>query len=237
MSLPQLEEICLVANLQTIGPSFVTAAQKTIFDHTTGMLLAARIVIASGMGSQTSGLHQLHGPLHISEIQTDPKLACYFYPVEMKQLIEEGEKFMTGKGSFYVCLIIPEDQKNDYRPFEEMMQRTIKDYISKIDFAETSLGEIKNTSRDKFTEIIEKIFVEINQLLEFAAKYEGGSLFDIGLIATLPEKLSATAKKIILNPKGILEEEIKDKEALKSLYQSGLIDKEDHDGKVLIIPR
>jgi hypothetical protein len=237
VSVPQIEEVCLVANLQTIGPSFITAAVDNIFDHSTGMLLAARIVIASGMGSQTSGLDQLHGPLPISEIERDPKLACYFYPMEMQQLIEDSEKFVTGKGSFFVCLVLKEEQKNDYRPFESMMQRVIGEHIEHIDFTETKLGEIKKENREKFKEIMEAIHQEVNQLLEFSSRFGGGSLFDIGLIATLPEKLSLTAKKILMNPKGILEEEIEDKAALRTLYQSGLLDKVEREGRVWIVPR
>lgn len=237
MSPPKLSEVCLVANLQTMGPTFLASAKEAIFDHGAGMLLAARIVITSGMGNSTTGLDKLNGPIPISELNLDKNYACYFYPRQMQQQPKPDNEFSTGKGTFIICLIMPEDEKDNFRAFERLMERTIVPHLDNFDFSQSISGEVPSALREEFSKYLNQIYEDLNSLLRYASQYEGGSLFDIGLLASLPDELEFTAKKLIMNPKGTLETEIADKSALKSLYQAGLVEREDRDGKIWIIPR
>jgi len=45
----ELVEVCLIANLQSIGPVYVADTAKEIFDSQAGNLLAARLIITAGM--------------------------------------------------------------------------------------------------------------------------------------------------------------------------------------------
>ena len=237
VSSPSIAEVCLVANLQTMGPTYLSSAEGNLLDPGSGMLLAARIVITSGMGNTQTGLNMLSGPIPLSELNLGDDYLCYYYPVAMQQKPKPENQFSTGKGTYIICPIIKAQDKNVLRSFEELIENTIEPWVDEFDFSESISGEVPSEMAKKFTEILKKIRFEINSNLDLAIKYEGGSLYDIGLIANLPEELAKTAKKIMLHPKGIAENAISDKKALKTLYQAGLVERQQRDDGYWIIPR
>ncbi|MHA2501326.1 MAG: hypothetical protein ACXAE3_00435 [Candidatus Kariarchaeaceae archaeon] len=237
MSVPQLSEVCLVANLQTLGPTFLGAAEGNVFDPAAGMLLAARIIITSGMGNSTTGLNSINGPIPISELELDDDYSVFFYPMELQQMPRPDNQFSTGRGTYVICLLVRDSEKTKFRSFERMLELIVSEYTTELDFSNTITGEVPAELKQQFSETLKKIKDEINEFLQVAAEFTGGSLFDIGLLANLPDALSVTGKKLMLNPKGILEGEIDDKPALRILYLAGLVEKEVRDEESWIVPR
>lgn len=231
---PKVTEICIVANLQTLGPIYIAEANGGIFDEKTGMLLAARIVITSGMGTQSIGFGKLNGPIAISD--DDSALGCYYFPVRMEQQ-PLPETFTTGKGSFILCIVFEEIDKNAFREYENVIERVINDHLYKFDFSTTMTGKISQETKNEFSVSLKTVLTDLEDALIFAMQFADGSLYDIGLIASLPDELSIVAKQIILHPSGIEEEAIRDKKALKKLTRSGLVIKQERDGQLWVVPR
>ena len=93
--------------------------------------------------------------------------------------------------------------------------------------------EIKEIIQSK----LKTIYEEVDEAFSLAQLFEGNSLFDIGLIASLPENISKVVKKIIMYPKGLPIHDISDNNILKTLEQAGLVERENRDGLDWIIPR
>ena len=228
-----ITEVALVANLQTSGPMFVNDATGSI-DASSGMLLSARLIITAGIGSTSSPYHKLYGSLPIPELSEN--LECYFFVGEMQQKPIIESPFSTGKGTFVFCIIVEADQTKEFLPFLERMETILISKIHRINFTESMAGEITDDiSRDSRL-VLKEIFDETNQMIEISAKYSGGSLYDIGFLVSLPSELAALGKKLILKPKGSLEEEIIDTIALEQLLLAGLVKREVKDGKQWLIP-
>jgi hypothetical protein len=234
---PKVAEVCLIANLQTQGPVYIADAVGDIFDPTSGMLLAARIIITAGMGNSASPFQKLHGPVPIPELEKETNFECYFFIDELHQQPLPSASFSTGRGSYIVCVIISEDIKKDLRDFESQIEVILQEKSAKIDFSESISGEITITIQEDVRNRLHEIYDEINACLDLQPLFQGGSLFDVGLLATLPEDYANVAKKLILHPKGILESEIKDNKILKKLHSAGLITKDKRNGEDWIIPR
>ncbi len=234
---PKLAEVCLVANLQTLGPLYIADAVGGIFDITSGMLLAGRIVITAGIGSTVSPHRKLHGPVPITELDLEGNYECYFFIDKIRQKPLPQAEYSTGEGSFIICIIIPSDSKVDFRSFEPVIENILQSKSKMIDFSNSVAGELSEELKNDMKSNVIEIYKEINDHLKLAPIYEGRSLFDVGLIASLPEKMSIVAKKLILHPKGIQENQINDKTILKILKQAGLVLLEKRDGETWIIPR
>jgi hypothetical protein len=234
---PRIADVCLVANLQSHGPTYVGDAIGDVFDPSSGMLLSARIIITAGMGNSASPYHVLHGPVPIPELNDENKFECYFFVSQLQQKPIPTSSFSTGKGSYIICVIIPSKNKKEFRAFEGQIEVILRDNSSDIDFSDSVSGELTSEVKDRLQNKLAKIFNDINEVLDVAPLYEGGSLFDVGLIASLPDHISRIAKKLILHPKGIQENEIEDHKVLKTLYQAGLISKDIRNGEIWIIPR
>jgi len=155
----------------------------------------------------------------------------------MKQQPTPGSLFSTGKGSYIVCIVIPADVKKDYRPFEHQMENIIKKSVEDIDFGTTMTGTISNQIKNVIRNKLNTIYSEVEEAFTLSQLFEGNSLFDIGLIASLPENISKVVKKIIMSPKGLPINDIKDNNILKTLEQAGLVERENRDGLDWIIPR
>lgn len=237
MTIPRVTEIALVANLQTLGPTYVASATETFFDHGSGMLLAARMIITSGMGSNVKGYKQLHGPIPISEIEGIDDYECYYFPVEMKQDPHPDLDISTGKGSYVICVIVARDTKQEIRFFENLIEISISDILPTVNFENTVTGIVPMELNQELNAVLSKFLLELNEILKFAFTFKGGSLFDIGLISSLPEDLMLTAKKLMLNPKGVVKSEISNQNALKKLYQAGLVEMDMKDGEEWAVPR
>ena len=156
---------------------------------------------------------------------------------EMTQQPTPGSLFSTGKGSYIVCIVIPADVKKDYRPFEHQMENIIKKSVEDIDFGTTMTGTISNQIKNVIRNKLNTIYSEVEEAFTLSQLFEGDSLFDIGLIASLPENISKVVKKIIMSPKGLPINDIKDNNILKTLEQAGLVERENRDGLDWIIPR
>lgn len=230
-------EICLVANLQTIGPTYVTDATGDIFDPTSGMLLAARIIITAGMGDRSSDQLKLHGPVPIPELTFDQKYDCYFFIGPIQQQPLPSSSFSTGKGSFIICIVIQTDMKKDFQAFETHLEEILIEHAKSIDFSDSVSGEITEPVRLNISTRLKQLYAEINGYLELAPLYARSSLFDVGLIASLPEHISTVVKQLILHPKGIQENEIRDQSVLKTLYKAGLVKKDVRNGETWVVPK
>lgn len=236
-AIPKIIECACLANLQTSGPLYLGDATGKIFDASTGMLLAARLIITSGIGNSTSPHLKLHGPIPISELNLDQDYETYFLTSEMHQQPHPNASFSTGKGMVIICIIISTSQRRQFQDFEDQIEEIILSKLDKINFKETITGEIPPELTQFINNLMKEIYNEINELIELTKDYKGGSLFDITFIPSLPEPMAKLAKKLILHPKGILEEMIEDDKALNDLYLSRLVSKEIREGKTWIIPR
>lgn len=228
-----ITEVALVANLQTSGPIFVNDATGTI-DASSGMLLSARLIITAGIGSTSSPYHKLYGSLPIPELNEN--LECYFFVGEMQQKPIIESPFSTGKGTFVFCIIVEANQTKEFLPYLERMEGILKNKINRINFEHSMAGEITEDINTESRVVLKEIFDEINQMIVISSKYLGGSLFDIGFLVSLPSELSSLGKKLILKPKGSLEEEIIDTIALQELLSADLVRREVKEGKQWIIP-
>lgn len=228
-----ITEVALVANLQTSGPMFVNDATGSI-DASSGMLLSARLIITAGIGSTSSPYHKLYGSLPIPEL--DKNLECYFFVGEMQQKPIIESPFSTGKGTFVFCIIVEADQTKEFLPYLERMENILVNKIHRINFEHSMAGEITDEINKESRVVLKEIFDEINQMIEFSSKYSGGSLFDIGFLVSLPSELATLGKKLILEPKGSLEEEIIDAIALQQLLLAGLVKREVKENIKWIIP-
>jgi hypothetical protein len=94
-------------------------------------------------------------------------------------------------------------------------------------------AEIKDVIKTKLA----TIYTDVEESFALAQLFEGDSLFDIGLIASLPENISKVVKKIIMSPRGLPIKDINDNNILKTLEQAGLVVRENRDGLDWIIPR
>ncbi|MCE7734740.1 MAG: hypothetical protein GPJ54_07690 [Candidatus Heimdallarchaeota archaeon] len=233
----ELVEVCLIANLQSIGPIYVADTSKEIFNLNTGNLLAARLIITAGMGNSASPTNKLHGPVPIPELEMDVEYEGYYLITEMAQQPAPKSPFSTGKGSFIVCVVIPADVKKDYRPFELQIENIIKESVKEIDFGATMTGFISDEIKEIIKTKLDRIYIDIEEAFALAQLFEGNSLFDIGLIATLPENISRVVKKIIMYPRGLPINDINDNNILKTLELAGLVVRENRDGLDWIIPR
>lgn len=233
----ELVEVCLVANLQSIGPIYIADTSKEIFDLNSGNLLAARLIITAGMGNSGSPTNKLHGPVPIPELEMDVEYEGYYLITEMAQQPTPNSPFSTGKGSFIVCIVIPADVKKDYRPFELQIENIIKENVEDIDFGSTMTGVISDEIKDVIKAKLATIYIDVEESFAIAQLFEGDSLFDIGLIASLPENISKVVKKIIMSPRGLPIKDIDDNNILKTLEQAGLVVRENRDGLDWIIPR
>lgn len=233
----ELVEVCLIANLQSIGPIYVADTSKHIFDLNSGNLLAARLIITAGMGNSASPTDKLHGPVPIPELEMDVEYEGYYLIREMEQQPTPNSPFSTGKGSFIVCIVIPADVKKDYRPFELQIENIIKESVKDIDFGSTMTGIISDEIKEVIKTKLATIYTEIEESFALAQLFEGNSLFDIGLIASLPDNISKVVKKIIMYPRGLPINDINDNNILKTLEQAGLVVRENRDGLDWIIPR
>ncbi|MFV2016379.1 MAG: hypothetical protein ACC656_13185, partial [Candidatus Heimdallarchaeota archaeon] len=182
----ELVEVCLIANLQSIGPVYVADTAKEIFDSQAGNLLAARLIITAGMGNSASPTNKLHGPVPIPELELEIEYEGYYLIKEMAQQPTPGSLFSTGKGSYIVCIVIPADVKKDYRPFEHQMENIIKKSVEDIDFGTTMSGTISNQIKNVIRNKLNTIYSEVEEAFTLSQLFEGDSLFDIGLIASLP---------------------------------------------------
>lgn len=233
----ELVEVCLIANLQSIGPIYIADTGKELFDSNTGNLLAARLIITAGMGNSVSPTNKLHGPVPIPELELETEYEGYYLIKDMKQQPTPGLPFSTGKGSYIVCIIIPADVKKDYRPFEHHMENIIAQNAQDIDFGSTMTGMMSEEIKAIIKSKLNTIYTEVEDAFTLSQLFEGNSLFDIGLIASLPENISKVVKKIIISPKGLPISDISDNNILKTLEQAGLVERENRDGLVWIIPR
>jgi len=233
----QIAEVCLVANLQTLGPIYVGDASNGVFHHNTGTLLAARLIVTSGMANDQSPSLTLHGPIPITELDLPINYSAYYFISPMKQQPDPKTTFSTGTGSFIICIIVNSEEKNDFRPFEETMQNIIAENATEIDFSSTISGEIDEEVERQIEKKMKIIFQEINESLSFGSLLVDSSLFDIGLLANLPDDLAKAAKKLVLFPKGIKESEFNSSRIIRLFSNSGLIKKEIRDGEVWLIPR
>ncbi|MCH8905716.1 MAG: hypothetical protein IH840_01400 [Candidatus Heimdallarchaeota archaeon] len=232
-----IAEVCIVANLQTMGPLYVTDAGKGFFDNNSGMLLAARIIITSGMGNQASGMNKLHGPVPIPELELDQQYLCYFYINEMTQKPNPDTPYSTGKGTYIVCIVIPEEIKNDIRPYEKQIEDILNLEGKGIEFSETMSGELTTKLTEDISVRMKSIFEHIMQSFDLAPLFEATSLFNLGLIANLPPHISIIAKKLILNPKGLPERDLKDNKVVNTLINADLVTRVTKDGESWLIPR
>jgi hypothetical protein len=229
----EITEVALVANLQTSGPMFVNDATGSI-DASSGMLLSARLIITAGIGSTSSPYHKLYGSLPIPELDED--LECYFFVGEMQQKPIIESPFSTGKGTFVFCIIVEAKRTKEFHPYLEGMEIILLEKINRINFEHSMAGEITDEIDSESRVVLKEIYEEINQMIKLSSKFRGGSLFDIGFLVSLPSDLSTLGKKLILEPKGSLEEEIIDTIALHQLLLAGLVKREVKEGKQWIIP-
>jgi hypothetical protein len=233
----ELVDVCLIANLQSIGPIYVGDTGRGIFDTNSGNLLAARLIITAGLGNSGSPTDKLHGPVPIPELELETEYEGYYLIKEMVQQPTPGSPFSTGKGSFITCIIIPAQLKKNYRPFEQHMENIIKAHIEEIDFGQTMTGSISNEIRKQIGEKLQLIYDEIDEAFSISQLFEANSLYDIGLIASLPENIAKVIKKIIIRPKGLPISDINDNNILKTLEQAGLVKREFREDSDWIIPR
>ncbi len=231
----EVKDVALVANLQTTGPLFISSHSGSI-DHTAGMLLAARLIITTGIGENTSPMEKLYGPVPISEI-THTNYQCYFYAVEMKQQPIPSAPFSTGRGTFIFTLIVSDDNAKEFLNYTSILEEILYSKKDKINFQNTFAGEIPDEIKNEINVTLKEIIEEVNLALKFATKYQGASLFDVRLFADLPENLAELGKKLLLHPRGLKLDEIDDKTTLKELYFSGLIKYEEKEGNILVIPK
>ncbi len=230
-------EVCSIANLQSLGPIYIGDTNREIFNSTSGNLLAARLIITAGMGNSGSPTMKLHGPVPIPELELEEEYDGYFLIENLIQKPTPGSNFSTGKGTFITCIIIPASKKKEFRPFEQRVENIIRNKVIDIDFGETLTGTIPDSVREKIIERLHGIYQDISKSFKMGELFEGNSLFDIGLIASLPEHIAIIVKKIIMHPKGLPIDDIADKNILKTLEQAGLVEIENRNGLKWIIPR
>ncbi|MCY3412637.1 MAG: hypothetical protein INQ03_13450 [Candidatus Heimdallarchaeota archaeon] len=231
----QLSEIALLSNMQSIGPFFISDASGLITPDI-GMLLAARLVITSGIGNVSAKTMELFGPLPVPELDDDSYL-CYLFNVEMQQQPLPGSTFSTGKGTLIFCLIFPERIKDEIYKHRTVLERILREYAGVLDFSETITGMISPEIKGESEEMLKKLFNEVNEAILLAAEYHGASLFDIGFLASLPEDLSLLAKQLIQQPNGWKEEDISDSDNISKLVSVGLVKPEVRDGETWYIPQ
>ena len=230
-------EVCSIANLQTLGPVYIGDTNRGIFNSNTGNLLAARLIITAGMGSSGSPTMKLHGPVPIPELELEEEYHGYFLIEDLVQKPIPGSNFSTGKGTHITCIIIPANKKKEFRAFEQQVENIIRNNVMDLDFGETVTGTISEEVRQQIIKRLHTIQNDISEAFKLSELFEGNSLFDIGLIASLPENIAKIVKKLILHPKGLPIDDIDDKNILKTLEQAGLVEIENRDGLKWIVPR
>lgn len=232
---PAISEIVLVSNLQSTGPMFVSDTNETIAPEI-GMLLAARLIITAGIGNTQANTHELFGPLPITEIQ-DRKLSCFLFSEEMYQKPIPGSSFSTGKGMLIYGVIFEDLNQDIIIPHKKVIQNVLNKGAGQIDFSETITGVISPEVIDTSKRVLNELLHDLNNALDLAEKYHGGSLFDLGFLVSLPDHLSALGKKLIQQPNGSREEEFSDKENIKILLSVGLVVREERDNEYWLIPQ
>ena len=234
---PKIKEICIVANLQSTGPLYIGDTEEGLFDTISGSMLAARLIITAGMGNSTSPVNKLHGPVPIPELENNSEYVCYFYITEMEQQPLPDNSFSNGKGSYITCIITPEGERVSINMYERMIESTLQKYIADIDFPSTITGQISSELLFDIKQRLRDVKNQIQQYFDLSPLFEATSLFDIGLLGSLPENLARLAKFLILHPKGITLTEIEDKESLETFRLANLVDMENRTGITWIIPK
>ena len=98
-------------------------------------------------------------------------------------------------------------------------------------------GELTKILTDEISIRMRKIFNHIEESFDLALLFEATSLFNLGLIANLPPHISIIAKKLILNPKGLPERDLKDNKVLNTLINADLVTRVTREGESWLIPR
>lgn len=230
----EISEVALLCNMQSIGPFYISDSNGMISPDT-GMLLAARLVITSGIGNTSAKTEELYGPLPVPEL-VDGDYLCYLFNVDMQQLPIPGSSFSTGKGTLIFTVIFRNMVKENIYYHRKLIEDILKENAYELDFSGTVTGMISPEIKEKSKNLLLNIYQKINSTVKLAEKYRGGSLFNIGFLVSLPEELNLLAKQLIQQPNGWRETDINDSKNLATLISVGLVKKENRDGVAWIIP-
>jgi len=214
---PIVAEICLIANNQNQGPTYLSDTNNQLMDVATGTLLAGRMIVTSGMGNMKSPKYKLHGPIPVTELTIENTYLCYFYSLDPERsIISENPQVYT---QIMLCLIIKEEFKNLINDKSMIIENILQDVKIHLGNDDHPFFSNDNVSTKDLSELLAKL----NNCLDIAKKVNGVSIYEIGVVTSLPDNISKIAKKIILNPNGIPKKDIVDYESLEILYQIGLI--------------
>lgn len=224
---PKILDVALIANLETLGPVFVTETSDEFFPESTQMLLASRVIIITGMADHLTPVNELQGPVPVSEL-SDDEYSFYFFQIRPK-----GTRSNL---HFIVLICFKRADKHVIRNYEVQIESLLVAYIDRFDFSRLEKGTIENEDEMFYKQIITELATELQDTLE--GNTEENSLFDIAYVANLPERLSLVAKQFILAPSGIRESEVGIyKEEIEELVNRGLLHRKSLDGVSWLIPR